>query len=253
MAGLFFNLCMPGTTGGDVMKAYYAARSTDQRGDAVVSVMVDRVCGLLGLILLVGVVGLFSLHDPLISKLVIAMWAGFAALIVFGLLYTSPRLREKLKFKERLSWLPGVGLLKKVDGWVAAYRNHLGTLASAIALSMPMHLGLAGAMVLAGYALGIDQPLLYLLGTVPVVFLLWSLPISGPLGLGPLDYVAVQLIIGTSDSTTAQQAVVMFVAYRLYAVVMGLCGSAALIGSGAPSSKPPEDNTAEQGNRPATN
>lgn len=41
MAGQFFNLCMPGTTGGDVMKAYYATRATHQRADAVISVAVD--------------------------------------------------------------------------------------------------------------------------------------------------------------------------------------------------------------------
>lgn len=234
MAGAFFNLCMPGTTGGDVMKAYYAAKGTHQRADAVVSVAVDRACGLIGLILLAGVVGLFSLEDPLLRKITTVMWVGLFSVVFIAWLYTSPTVRARLRLGGLIGKVPGAALLRKLDALVAAYRNHVGALLSGIGLSLPIHLSLAFSMVLAGYALGLDQPMLYLLGIVPVVLMLWSLPVSGPLGLGPLDYVAVQLVIGASDNS-AQQAVMMFVAYRLYAVVIGLCGSLALLGSDAPS------------------
>lgn len=232
LAGYFFNLCMPGTTGGDLMKAYYAAKSTHQRADAVVSIVIDRLCGLVGLVLLVGVVGLLSLDDVLIRRLTITMWCGLVLLLVVAWLYTSRAVRARLRLGGLIGKVPGAGLFRKIDAWVTAYRNHVGALLLAIALSVPIHLCLTSAMALAGFALGVDQPMLYLLTTIPIVLILWSLPVSGPLGLGPLDYVAVQLIVGTSE-TTAQQALMMFVAFRLYLVGIGLCGSLSLVGIGA--------------------
>ena len=231
LAGYFFNLCMPGTTGGDVMKAYYAAKSTDQRADAVVSIGIDRLCGLIGLVLIVGLIGLFSLDDPLIRKLTIAMWCLFIAMTLAAWLYTSPVIRRRLKLGAKFGKLPGAKVIRNLDTWVCAYRRHLGALASAIVLSLVIHLCLASAMSLAGFALDVDQPWLYLIGTIPIVLLLWSLPVSGPLGLGPLDYVAVQLIVGSGE-TSDQQVLMMFVAFRLYLVVAGLIGSLALLGLG---------------------
>lgn len=232
MAGAFFNLCMPGTTGGDVMKAYYASKGTHKRADAVVSVGVDRACGLIGLMLLVGILGLFSLDNALIRRLAIVMWCGLGAMLFTFWIYASPSIRARLRLGRLVGRVPGAGLLRKFDGLVKAYRHHIGALFGAVVMSLPIQIALASAMTMAGYALGVEQPLLYLLSMIPIVMILWSLPVSGPLGLGPLDYVAVQLIVGTSN-TTAQEALMMFVAYRLYAVAVGLCGSLALIGIGA--------------------
>lgn len=231
LVGFFFNLCMPGTTGGDVMKAYYAAKGTHQRADAVVSIAIDRLCGLVGLILLVGIIGLFSLNDPLIRKLTIAMWCVLVCLITGAWVYTSPTIRHCLRLGAKLGKLPGAKIIRNLDAWVSAYRRHIGALVFAIALSLLIQLCMASSMALAGFALGIELPLLYLLAAIPIVFVLWALPVSGPLGLGPLDYVAVQLIISGSE-TTAQQALMMFVAYRLYLVGDGLIGSLALLGLG---------------------
>src|SRR5215470_3164320 len=55
MVGAFYNTFMPGSTGGDVLKAYYASKFTAMRTHAVMSVIVDRVIGLIALILLGGV------------------------------------------------------------------------------------------------------------------------------------------------------------------------------------------------------
>jgi len=250
MAGQFFNLCMPGTTGGDVMKAYYAARGSHKRADAVVSVAVDRVCGIVGLIMLVAIAGLFNLDNALIRHITITMWLVLAGVVVVSALYTSRALRACLGIGGLVRRLPGAGMLQRMDALVTAYRNHIPSLLTAIAISVLSHVFVVMSMSAAGYAIGVDQPLLYLLGTVPVVLILWSLPISGPLGLGPLDYVAVQLIVGSSQ-TTAQQAMLMFVVFRFYAVIMGLCGSSALLGSGAPSASVPADHEPSSAEKPA--
>src|SRR5438046_8549403 len=48
----FFNSFMLGSTGGDLLKAYYAARETHhKKAEAVVTVIVDRLLGLFAMLL----------------------------------------------------------------------------------------------------------------------------------------------------------------------------------------------------------
>src|SRR6516162_7180388 len=53
MIGLLFNVAIPGAVGGDLMKGYYITRATGgRRSSAATSILLDRVVGLLGLLLL---------------------------------------------------------------------------------------------------------------------------------------------------------------------------------------------------------
>ena len=53
--GCFFNTFMPGSLGGDLIKTAYVIRESGKRAEAIASVMMDRVLGLLGLISIGGV------------------------------------------------------------------------------------------------------------------------------------------------------------------------------------------------------
>jgi len=53
VAGLFFNSVLPGVMGGDVMRAFWAARDAPQaRAAAVVSILLERILGLAATVLL---------------------------------------------------------------------------------------------------------------------------------------------------------------------------------------------------------
>jgi uncharacterized membrane protein YbhN (UPF0104 family) len=57
MVGIFFNLFMPGGTGGDVIKSYFLLKETPGRkGPALLAVLMDRLLGLVGLIVVSGIV-----------------------------------------------------------------------------------------------------------------------------------------------------------------------------------------------------
>ena len=45
--GLFYNNCMPGSVGGDLVRAWYVTKHTDKRFEAALCVFVDRAIGLL--------------------------------------------------------------------------------------------------------------------------------------------------------------------------------------------------------------
>lgn len=56
MIGLFFNIFMPGGTGGDVVKAYYLIKETpDKKAAAILSILMDRMIGLLGMMFMAAV------------------------------------------------------------------------------------------------------------------------------------------------------------------------------------------------------
>jgi glycosyltransferase 2 family protein len=55
--GYFFNTCLPGSIGGDIVKAWSIAREQSRRTVAVATVIVDRVIGLWGLMWLAAISG----------------------------------------------------------------------------------------------------------------------------------------------------------------------------------------------------
>jgi uncharacterized protein (TIRG00374 family) len=57
MIGLYFNSLLPGSVGGDILKAAFLAREQSRRTAAVASVVMDRVLGLWALFWLVAVLG----------------------------------------------------------------------------------------------------------------------------------------------------------------------------------------------------
>jgi glycosyltransferase 2 family protein len=61
--GMFFNLILPTSVGGDVVRAWYLDHSPGRRLSAFVSVFVDRLSGLLVLLALAGIATLFSPLD----------------------------------------------------------------------------------------------------------------------------------------------------------------------------------------------
>jgi uncharacterized protein (TIRG00374 family) len=52
LLGLFYNNCLPGSVGGDFLRAWYVTKHTDRKLEAALSVFVDRIVGLVGIVLM---------------------------------------------------------------------------------------------------------------------------------------------------------------------------------------------------------
>ena len=227
MVGNFFNFCMPGTTGGDLVKAYYAAKRSDRRADAVMTVIVDRVAGLLGLVILAGAAGLFMLSNDTARKVTIYIWLG-AATFMFGAgVYFSRRLRTGLKIDRLLRKMPMQGVLKKIDQAAVAYRDHRRIVFGSILVSVPVHVCLSMSTAFSGFALGMDLPLGLLLTVVPVLFLVGAVPIS-PQGIGVMELLAMELL-HQPPFATANQIVGMLLMIRLNQMFFSVFGALFLL------------------------
>ena len=101
LAGNFLNFVALGSTGGDLVKAYYVCRHTDRRTEAVTTVMLDRIVGLTGLAALVGLCILLFSRDPRLAMFGSASAVFLAAVLVASTLLVSEkarRLAERVAF-----------------------------------------------------------------------------------------------------------------------------------------------------------
>ncbi len=227
MVGSFFNYCMPGTTGGDVVKALYAARRGDRRADAVVSVAADRLFGMMGMLLFAALCGLLMLGDPLARQVAAWLWAALLAVLVAGALYVAPPVRRAAGAVLGRMHVPGRGKLAAVDAALLAYRRHGRAVAAAVGLSMAAHLLLAGGTAGAGLALGIDAPLGRLLTVLPVLFMAGAVPLTYQ-GLGVMEGLGIAMLLDPPH-VTANQIIGMLLLIRLYQIAFSLTGALFLI------------------------
>jgi glycosyltransferase 2 family protein len=185
-----FNYCIPGGTGGDVMKLYYlAADSRGQRVEIATLIFVDRAVALFCMLSLIVTLALLDgrlVWDyPLIGSLVVAAAAMAMGLLAIGAIAFSTRLRESRWYAYLLDRAPMRGYLTRAADALYVFRKNRSALAKAAAFSVVGHLALLGVMNAAARAFMPNaQPLtvslLALLGLVANV-----LPITpGGLGVG---------------------------------------------------------------------
>lgn len=93
--GNVFNLVIPGAVGGDLIKAAYLARMHVKKTQAIASMVIDRIIGLLGLFLLATIAGaeVWSSAPPGVRRLILAAWfaTGMGVLLlaaIFGRVFT---------------------------------------------------------------------------------------------------------------------------------------------------------------------
>jgi uncharacterized membrane protein YbhN (UPF0104 family) len=204
--GMFFNLVLPTSVGGDVVRAWYLARHggpatvTGPRTAAFLSVLADRANGL-AVLMAVACVGL-ACYPVSLPGWVTATVAGMGASALAGLalLPVLPRLAPLL---------PRQPLVQQVVAGAVVYLRHGGVLAAATGLSVVVQLASVVLAWLVGEGLGLPVPFPYYCILSSVVAVLTLLPVSvngmglreagtvlllAPLGVGPAEAVTLSLL-----------------------------------------------------------
>jgi uncharacterized protein (TIRG00374 family) len=184
--GGLFNLVIPGGVGGDLVKAVYLCREQAKKAQAIASMVIDRILGLLGLFLLAAVSGatIWASAGPQVRRLILVVWIA-VAIGAFGLavLFT-PALYRPL---ERL--VAGRGkletiVLELVDA-ASAYRERLGVVLLMLLAAMGIHSLFVFAFYLASRAMFSTVPSLgehFVI--VPLTLFTTAIPLPfGALGL----------------------------------------------------------------------
>jgi uncharacterized protein (TIRG00374 family) len=230
MVGAFYNTFMPGSTGGDLLKAYYASKLTTHRTRAVMSVIVDRILGLLALIILGGTMAtyayLFALpaSDPARRKCgqvalgsALLIFATIAGLVVF---YT-PLLRRITGMDFVMRRLPMQKQVAKAIETMEIYRRRPGLVLWAILITLPVHAIVVISATFAGMAFGLPLHPVYYWVVVPVVVLAGSIPIS-PQGAGVMEFFAI--LLTKRQGCTVSQAFALTMSIRVVQMLWNLTG-----------------------------
>lgn len=222
LIGAFFNTAVPGSTGGDVVKAWYAARTTGRGVRAVLAVFTDRLVGLVGLaVFSAGAILLLGSREGLgtvrwiIGLALLGLLGGSAVML-------STRLRRWLGLGQLARKLPFHGALAEVGAALRLYREQPRALLLALGVSLVNH-ALAGfAVFLLARALDVQGVELGMaLALVPIANLFGAIPLlPGGWGVGELAFAYLFGQVGVP----ATEAISLSVVYRLGMLATSLPG-----------------------------
>jgi uncharacterized protein (TIRG00374 family) len=244
MVGLFWNTCIPaGTTGGDVAKAYYVALQTHHRTRAVMSVLVDRVLGLLALIILGGTMAALQWHSPECRWVAIVCGAILAAVALSLLVYYNPSLHKAFFIDAIARRMPMQTTVQTAMESLDLYGRRPGTIFLALIGSIPVHMVVVSSAMFCGMAFHLPIPNTYYWTVVPVVVLAGSIPIS-PQGAGVMETFA--FILLHPLGVTPTQAVALTMSIRLVQILWNLTGGIFVLKGGFHVPTQTEQEKAEQ-------
>lgn len=169
--GQFFNLCLPSSIGGDVVKAYRLADSTAGRLLAGCTILADRLTGLTALAVLAGTALLARRH-------------GFNALAAVavgtGLMTTAAALFWIVvgSLNRLLDAIPEQHPARHFISRLLPYQERPALMTHALGWSLLVQMGGAVAVALMARALGVKLPLSVWFAVVPLVALAMVVPIS---------------------------------------------------------------------------
>jgi hypothetical protein len=199
--GLFYNNVMPGSVGGDLLKAWYIAKHTDKRLEGVLSVFVDRVVGLAGLVFMAifaylvfvrghiaglaetkatGSPGWLSQHQGVI------LWAGVVVVAVPAIALVHPYGRLKLRQVAGRAMRRGMDLLRRVKDALVVYCSKPVMVLSAFILTFISQSIVIASFWLLGRNLAIEAGPKYYFVVFPVMWVVGAVPISIA-GLGVVE------------------------------------------------------------------
>ncbi|HOW67658.1 MAG TPA: lysylphosphatidylglycerol synthase transmembrane domain-containing protein [Candidatus Paceibacterota bacterium] len=227
----FFNSFLLGSSGGDLIKAYYAARETHhQKPEAVMTVLVDRIIGLFAMLTFAGCMmvpnlSLLRSHERLaaLAGLILLMMVGCAVflLIAFwgGLSRHWPQARHWLRA------LPKGDLLERALDAARRIGREPVMLAKMLGVSMILNLACVGQVMALAFGLDLHLSPPVLLLVVPIIICISAIPIT-PNGLGIRENLYVLMLAVPEINTPATSALSLSLLAYAGSLIWSLGGGA---------------------------
>lgn len=220
---IFFVSTFVGTflpsVGGDVYRAYSLSRHDVRMSESAASVLVDRMLGVLSIVLLGAAAVAAAPHLARDPRVVAALAAAGAVCLVAALAIfsgTAASVAQRAAGRLQHPALPRL-ILKMTDA-VRRYANHRGELVRVLAVSIAVQVLRVLQAYCLGRALGIVLPLSAYLVFVPIILLVMLLPITvNGLGTSQIAFVWLFTPAGVPEASA--------VALSLIFVALGAVGN----------------------------
>ncbi len=224
LIGIFFNFFLPGATGGDLVKIFYATQGNPGRRTEVVTIVLfDRAVGMFGL--LVWPLLVAPLFPKVVSSTAVLrdlLWIAAVVAIVMlvgMLLCFSSRVRNSRLLSWTFQKLPGGDYAQRIFDTVHSFRRNIGTLALAVGLALASHTLTTAATLLAARATNPKGVAWKMCVLIPLGHLANTLPVTpGGLGVGEAAFDSLFALAGLTGGAEA------LLGWRLLAMLIGLLG-----------------------------
>lgn len=229
MVGQFFNSFLLGTTGGDVIKIYYATRAAPtKRSAAGLSVVVDRVIGL-SVLIIIAVIFVAIHYRFLVGNAetqamvwtVLAVATGLGGALV-GVIFL-PTLRKWAKNLPLVHRLPMQDRLARIYDAFARYRSEYSVITFATLLSVINHFTIFVSAYILSLAMGFEVPFWLFISFLPIIFLLIAIPISfSGLGVREVLFIWFFGLLGVNDTDAVAFSLLFFALTLTWSLIGGL-------------------------------
>ncbi len=250
MAGFFYSTFLPGSSSGDFIKAYLAAKNTPHKTRAVLSVFIDRVLGLLALVMLGGTMATVqylrsgdtssptarACLQVAIGSVAICMAMALGVAVI-----NSSRLRAILGLSAIIKRLPMQKQLEHVRDVGRVFRSNPWLIFWSLLITVPVHLTVVGSAWLAGEAFGLPISPAFYLVAVPVLVLVGAVPLT-PGGVGVMEFFAV--VLTATQGATVSEALALAMSIRLTQMSWNMVGGLFVLRGGFTA--PPNESQMQQ-------
>lgn len=225
MIGMFFNLCLPGGVGGDLIKVFFAMREAPKsKSGVLLSIVVDRVSGMLALVLVS--LGVFIYFHEILMSLpsirpflftVGIIFGGFMGLIICGLIIDKFHLASRLPAK-----MPGHAAILDIARAFSVYARDWKAVLAAVTLSLVLNVFIFGTAIFAAFAFVGNPGASAMASVIPIVNTISALPISLA-GIGVREGLFA-LMLNSLYGTSKELATLISLTGFSLAVIWGLLG-----------------------------
>ena len=202
MIGVLFNLVTPSSVGGDLMKSYYVHQRTEGRSaEALGTIVLDRVLGLLSLLLVSAIAALPILilgqGNSALKKLgALSVLGAIGAVVGLAFCFYASRSGGGVEPASRI-----LRFITRAFRSLGNYRENPLALVAATAAGMVSFVLSCVTFYLAAHALGVNLPLRFLV-LVPLGLLTTALPLSpSGIGVGQLAFAELFRITSNGEFT----------------------------------------------------
>lgn len=207
LTGTFINNFMPSFIAGDAYKTYGISGPEKKYFEAASSVMMDRITGLIGAMILALVFSLLNLKNILTNKILII--TNIILILSFGIDFLIAKMR-KINFLK--NWVYKI-MPEKITLFLKetySYSNEARVVVKAVILSIIFSfVGVALLNLIVFWSLGINVNLLNYLSVIFIISVVSALPISiNNIGLKEWAYMTFFGIFGINPSAALTVAVV---------------------------------------------
>lgn len=238
LVGYFLSMFLPGSIGGDVVKAAFIAREHRRRAVAISTVIMDRVIGLWGLFWLVAILGsVFWARgelgagpaDPRRSIVATAIGLVIGPLLVWFLIDVLPEWRAQ-RFAGRLERIPRAGhALAEFWRALRLYRRQVTEVTLAMVLAVVGHVGFVCTFYFCALTI-FDPQQVPSLAThfliIPIGMVAQAVPLTpGGIGVGEAVFDGLYQLVGAKEgygawASLVQRPITWILAFAGYLVYL---------------------------------